>query len=107
MARAARPKASFEDRIAFEDVSFRYDTADRDAVSHVTFDIPRGSMVAVVGGTGSGKTTLSGLLARFFDPQRGRVTMDGVDLRDLRTADLRRLVGSVQQETILFNDTVE
>lgn len=104
---AARPKASFDDRIAFEDVSFRYDTADRDAVSHATFDVPRGKMVAVVGGTGSGKTTLSGLLARFFDPQQGRVTMDGTDLRDLRTADLRRLVGSVQQETILFNDTVE
>ena len=64
-------------------------------------------MVAVVGGTGSGKTTMSGLLARFFDPQSGRVTMDGVDLRDLRVADLRKLVGSVQQETILFNDTIE
>ena len=64
-------------------------------------------MIAVVGGTGSGKTTLSGLLARFFDPREGRVTMDGVDLRDMRIADLRRLVGSVQQETILFNDTIE
>ena len=104
---AAKPKASFDDRIAFEDVSFRYDTADQDAVSHATFDVPRGKMVAVVGGTGSGKTTMSCLLARFFDPREGRVTMDGVDLRDLRNADLRKLVGSVQQETILFNDTIE
>ena len=64
-------------------------------------------MVAVVGGTGSGKTTMSGLLARFFDPQSGRVTMDGVDLRNMRSEDLRRLIGSVQQETILFNDTIE
>ncbi len=103
----APAKASFDDRISFEDVSFRYDTADHDAVSRVSFEIRRGQTVAVVGGTGSGKTTLSGLLARFFDPTEGRVTMDGVDLRDLRVGDLRRLVGSVQQETILFNDTIE
>ena len=103
----ARPKSSFDDRVRFDDVTFRYDTADRDAVSHATFEIPRGKMVAVVGGTGSGKTTMSGLLARFFDPQSGTVKMDGVDLRDMRADDLRRLVGSVQQETILFNDTLE
>lgn len=103
----ADPKDSFEDRIAFDDVTFRYDTADFDAVSHASFEIPCGRMVAVVGGTGSGKTTMSGLLARFFDPQSGCVTMDGTDLRDMRIADLRKLVGSVQQETILFNDTIE
>ena len=100
-------KTSFDDRIVFEDVSFRYDTADRDAVHGASFEIPRGSVVAVVGGTGSGKSTMSALLARFFDPSSGRITMDGVDLRCLRIADLRRLVGSVQQETLLFNDTVE
>jgi len=100
-------KASFDDRIAFEGVSFRYDTAERDAVHGATFEIPRGKMVAVVGGTGSGKTTMSALLARFYDPTAGRVTLDGIDLRDLRIADLRRLVGSVQQETLLFNDTIE
>ncbi len=103
----AAAKADFADKVVFNDVSFRYDTADHDAVSHVSFELPRGKMIAVVGGTGSGKTTLSGLLARFFDPREGRVTMDGVDLRDMRIADLRRLVGSVQQETILFNDTIE
>lgn len=103
----AAPKTAFTDAIRFEDVSFRYDTAARDAVSRATFEIPRGKVVAVVGGTGSGKSTLSGLLARFYDPREGRVTMDGVDLRDLRIADLRALVGSVMQETLLFNDTVE
>ncbi len=103
----AAPKTAFTDRISFEDVSFRYDTAERDAVSHATFDIPRGKVVAVVGGTGSGKSTLSGLLARFYDPREGRVTMDGVDLRDMRVSDLRSLVGSVMQETLLFNDTIE
>jgi len=100
-------KSTFDDRVVFDDVSFRYETADRDAVSHASFEIPRGRMVAVVGGTGSGKTTLAGLLARFYDPQSGRILVDGVDLRDLRVGDLRRLVGSVQQETILFNDTIE
>jgi len=103
----AKPKASFDSEIRFDNVTFRYDTAEIDAVSHVSFEIPRGKVIAVVGGTGSGKTTLSGLLARFFDPQGGRVTMDGIDLRHMRTNDLRRLVGSVQQETILFNDTIE
>ena len=103
----AAPKSAFVDRVRFDDVCFRYDTADRDAVSHASFEIPRGKMVAVVGGTGSGKTTMSGLLARFFDPQSGRITMDGIDLRELKISDLRKLVGSVQQETILFNDTIE
>ena len=76
-------------------------------MSHASFEIPRGKVVAVVGGTGSGKSTMSGLLARFYDPYEGRVTMDGVDLRDMRIADLRNLVGSVMQETLLFNDTIE
>ena len=104
---AALPKHSFDDRVVFSDVTFRYEASDHDAVKHASFEIPRGKMVAVVGGTGSGKTTMSGLLARFFDPQSGQVTLDGVPLRDMRTDDLRRLIGSVQQETILFNDTIE
>jgi len=106
---AANPvrKSTFDDRISFEDVSFRYQTAESDAVSHATFDVPRGKVVAVVGGTGSGKSTLSGLLARFYDPRGGRVAIDGVDLRDVDVGDLRRLVGAVMQETILFNDTIE
>ncbi len=99
-------KATFEDKIVFDDVSFRYLTADRDAVSHASFEIPRGKVVAVVGSTGSGKSTMSGLLARFFDPQQGRITIDGVDIRDLAIADVRALIGSVQQETILFNESI-
>ena len=103
----AKPKKTFDSKVVFEDVSFRYDTAERDAVSHASFEVPRGKVVAVVGGTGSGKSTMSALLARFFDPRSGRITMDGTDLRDIPVADLRRLVGSVQQETLLFNDTIE
>ncbi len=100
-------KQEFTDKIVFNDVTFRYDTADRDAVSHASFEIPRGKLVAVVGGTGSGKSTMSGLIARFFDPQGGAITIDGTDLRDIKIADIRSLVGAVMQETILFNDTVE
>ena len=104
--RTIRP-TMFTDRIVFEDVTFRYETAEADAVSHASFESPRGKMLAVVGGTGSGKTTLSGLLSRFYDPTSGRVTLDGTDLRDFRIADLRKLIGAVQQETLLFNDTIE
>ncbi len=100
-------KKTFEDAIRFEDVSFRYSGADADAVSGATFEIPRGKTVAVVGSTGSGKSTLAALLSRFYDPSSGSVKMDGTDLRDIATADLRRLVGSVMQETLLFNDTIE
>ena len=100
-------KSTFDDRIVFEDVTFRYDTAERPAVAGASFAVPRGKMVAVVGGTGSGKSTMSGLLARFYDPQKGRITIDGVDLRDVAIGDLRKLVGAVMQETLLFNDTIE
>ena len=100
-------KMTFDSAIAFDDVSFRYDTAERDAVSHASFEVQRGKMVAVVGGTGSGKSTMSGLLARFYDPQSGRVTIDGTDLREVDIGDLRRLIGAVMQETLLFNDTIE
>ena len=93
-------KKSFDSKMSFENVSFRYGTAEVDAVSHVSFEVPRGKVVAVVGGTGSGK-------ARFFDPKEGRVTMDGVDLRYIRISDLRTLIGVVAQESILFNDTIE
>ena len=104
---AAAGKKTFDSKIVFKDVSFRYDTAENDAVRKVSFELPRGGMVAVVGGTGSGKSTLAGLLARFFDPREGEITMDGTPLRDLKIGDLRSLVGAVTQESLLFNDTIE
>ena len=100
-------KKAFDEKIVFDNVSFKYDTADSDAVKGATFELLHGKMVAVVGGTGSGKSTLSGLLARFYDPKSGRVMMDGVDLRDIKVADLRVLIGAVTQEALLFNDTIE
>ena len=100
-------KATFDDKVVFQDVTFTYDTADHPAVVNASFEVARGKMVAVVGGTGSGKSTMSGLLARFFDPQQGRITIDGIDLKDVAIGDLRKLVGAVMQETLLFNDTIE
>ena len=90
-------KNAFYDKIVFDNVSFKYDTAEQDAVSKASFEIPKGSFVAVVGTTGSGKSTMSALLSRFFDPREGNVEMDGIDLKDIRISDLRRLIGSVQQ----------
>ena len=93
----------FTDRIEYRGVWFRYqnDWVLRD----VNLTVPKGKTVALVGQSGSGKSTLVDLLPRFYDPQRGAVTIDGVDLRDLRTRDLRALMGNVNQEAILFNDT--
>ncbi len=102
----ALAKEQFDDRIAFEAVAFRYSEDGDPVVRDISFAIPKGSVVAVVGETGSGKTTLANLLARFYDPAQGRIVMDGVDLREIRTACLRRMIGIVTQETVLFNDTI-
>lgn len=99
-------KDSLDDMVKFNDVSFHYESCSDPAINHVSFDIPQGSVVAVVGGTGSGKTTLANLLARFYDVSSGSVTMDGVNVEDISTEDLRKLIGVVTQETILFNDTI-
>ena len=98
--------SGFKDRIVFEDVSFRFSETSRQILDAISFEVPRGGMVALVGETGSGKSTIANLLARFYDPTAGRVLFDGVDLRDADVADLRKLVGVVTQETILFNESV-
>jgi subfamily B ATP-binding cassette protein MsbA len=91
--------------IAFEDVSFEYDEAVP-VLREVSLVVPRGHVVALVGPSGSGKSTLVDMLPRFHDPERGRVTLDGVDLRDVTLASLRAALGIVTQETILFHDTI-
>ena len=92
--------------VRIENVTFAYPGAGRDALSGVDLDIPAGSTLAVVGETGSGKTTLGALIARLYDPTGGTVRIDGTDIRDVRLADLAGLVGVVSQETYLLHTTV-
>lgn len=94
----------FQDVIRYEDVSFGY-KSDRMVLRGINLAIRKGQTVALVGQSGSGKTTIADLLPRFYDPQAGRITIDGVDIRRLKTYDLRALMGNVNQEAILFNDT--
>ncbi|MCC6411871.1 MAG: ABC transporter ATP-binding protein [Saprospiraceae bacterium] len=97
---------AFSDKIEFRNVSFRYANAERDALSGVSFTLERGKIVALVGASGAGKSTIADLLPRFYDPQAGQILIDGIDIRELRLADLRAQLGIVSQEAVLFNDTV-
>ncbi|MBN9225341.1 MAG: ABC transporter [Microbacterium sp. SCN 70-27] len=91
--------------IEFRDVSFGYSN-DRQILPHFSLDIPAGQTIALVGTTGAGKSTLAKLVSRFYDPSRGSVTLDGVDLRSLHPKDLRRAIVMVTQEAYLFSGTV-
>ena len=91
--------------VRFEQVSFGYDPA-RQILFEVDFEIPAGKTVAVVGHSGSGKSTLARLLYRFYDVTGGRITVNGIDLRQLQQDSLRRAIGIVPQDTVLFNDTL-
>ncbi len=92
--------------VRFEDVTFAYPDSATAAVAGVNLDIPQGTTLALVGETGSGKSTLASLVARLYDPTGGRITIDGIDVRDLRLADLAAVVGVVSQETYLLHTTV-
>ena len=92
--------------VRFSGVSFAYPGAGRPALSDVNLDVPAGRTLALVGETGSGKTTLGSLMARLYDPSSGSVRIDGVDVRDLRLGDLAAIVGVVSQETYLLHTTV-
>jgi ATP-binding cassette, subfamily B, bacterial len=92
--------------VRFEDVSFAYPGSDRPALSGIDLDVPAGRTLALVGETGSGKTTLASLIARLYDPSSGSVRIDGIDIRDIRLADLAATVGVVSQETYLLHTTV-
>jgi ATP-binding cassette subfamily B protein len=92
--------------VRFEGVTFAYPGSDRNAVTAVDLVAPAGTTLALVGETGSGKSTLAALGARLYDPDAGRITIDGIDLRDMRLADLARVVGVVSQETYLLHTTV-
>ena len=95
------PKGS----VAFENVSFEYRPGEL-VLQDITMEIPAGSVVALVGPSGAGKTTIADLVARFYDATSGRVTVDGVDVRDWTVSSLRASMGIVPQETVLFHDTI-
>jgi ATP-binding cassette subfamily B protein len=95
-----------EGTVRFENVDFAYDPA-RPILHGVSFEIPAGKTVAVVGSSGAGKSTLARLMFRFYDATGGRITIDGQDIRQVTQASLRAAIGIVPQDTVLFNDTVE
>jgi ATP-binding cassette subfamily B protein len=116
----ARPLKQAKGIVTFEHVSFSHETGSHETGSHETgshetgecilddfdFEIPAGGRVGIVGATGAGKTTLISLLTRFYDPTRGRILLDGIDLREYRLADLRRQFALVLQEPVLFSTTI-
>ena len=95
-------------RLAFEDVRFAYDGKNgrNEVLRGINLEVHKGETVALVGGSGGGKTTLVNLVPRYFDPTGGRVTLDGIDLRDFDPRELRQRIGIVTQETLLFMDSV-
>jgi subfamily B ATP-binding cassette protein MsbA len=105
-AALARP---FAQALAFEDVHFRYPTMSEeqaDILNGISFEVPRGQILALVGSSGAGKSTIASLLLRFYDPSSGRILLDGQDYRSLELASLRRQISIVAQDTFLFDDTV-
>tara|TARA_R110000868_G_scaffold49348_5_gene159373 strand:+ start:1897 stop:3792 length:1896 start_codon:yes stop_codon:yes gene_type:complete len=101
----AKPLAVTGPVIRFDDVTFHYDP-DRPILKGVSFEVPAGKTVAIVGPTGAGKSTISRLLYRFYDVTGGAITIDGQDLRDVTQESLRSAIGMVPQDTVLFNDTI-
>ncbi len=98
------PLHGMNDKIEFKDLTFSYD-GKRDVLKHVNLTVPKGKTIALVGQSGSGKSTLVDLLPRYHDVQLGEITIDGVNIKNFRTHDLRALIGNVNQEAILFNDS--
>lgn len=98
------PLTGLEEKIEFKDLSFCYD-GKKEVLKHINLTVPKGKTIALVGQSGSGKSTLVDLLPRYHDVQSGEILIDGTNIKDFRIHDLRALVGNVNQEPILFNDT--
>ena len=100
-----KPLDGFKEAIRFENVDFSYENG-KQILKGINLEIPHGKMIAIVGESGAGKSTLVDLVPRFWDVSAGKITVDGVDIRDVRVKDLRSLMGNVNQDPILFNDTI-
>ena len=105
-APGAREITQVRGEVEFENVSFRYEQADRPLLDHLTLKVAAGETLAIVGPSGSGKTTMMALLMRFYDPVSGLIRLDGHDLRTLKQSSVRRAIGVVLQDPLLFNDSV-
>ncbi len=103
----AKILSEMRDSIQIKDMNFQYDKESGLILKNINLELKKGELVAIVGPTGTGKTTLVSLIPRFYDPTNGSVTMDGVDLKEVSFKSLREQIGMVTQETILFNDTVK
>ena len=101
----AKELKEFKNNVVFDNIRFNY--GDNHVLKGISLDVPYGSVLAIVGPSGTGKTTLLDLIPRFYDPKEGRVLIDGTDIKDVTLKSLRQLVGIVTQETILFNDTIK
>jgi ATP-binding cassette subfamily B multidrug efflux pump len=101
-----RSAGGAQGRVEFENVTFQYPGAEEPALSQVSFSALPGQTTAIIGGTGSGKSTLAGLIPRFYDVNAGRILVDGVDVREVRQADLRAKIGYVPQKAVLFSGTI-
>ena len=106
-AKAAQAHTDWQGVVQFEDVSFRYPGADSDALEHISFTAKPGETTAIIGSTGCGKSTLLNLIPRFYDTTGGRVTVDGIDVRDMPQETLHSLLGYVPQKGVLFSGTIE
>ena len=106
-AKAARAHTDWQGVVQFEDVSFRYPGADSDALEHISFTAKPGETTAIIGSTGCGKSTLLNLIPRFYDVTGGKVTVDGIDVREMPQAQLHDLLGYVPQKGVLFSGTID
>lgn len=98
-------KTSFEDKIEIKNINFKYE--DENVLKHFSITVPKGKTVALVGQSGSGKSTIANLLTRFYDVQEGTVSIDGINIKDMTMYSLRNMIGLVTQDSILFNDSIK
>ena len=97
---------SFHNEVAFDHVFFQYNDGEEHVLQNISFSLDKGTVVALVGSSGAGKSTVADLIPRFFEPTSGAVLLDGIDIRKIKIKTLRQIMGIVTQETILFNDTI-